>query len=187
MPVSSATCHSQNGAAAELLSGVCHLPLRSSAGIKNLHTELRTRLPQAGDPESPASSAFQVQHLLHHLPKPEPIPLPSRDCSLHSSSLCLHGQFSSVRGRKDQAGSKCANPAAFQTRTFSAPLPRVVCICLTAQSLEPFAVHRERAREGRTPEQSSARVQPGPGKQGQNPKWQITSGSGSSEKGGESP
>lgn len=54
-------------------------------------------------------------------------------------------------------------------------------MCLTVQSLEPFAVHRERARGGRTPEQSSARVQLGPGKQGQNPKWQITSGTGSSE------
>lgn len=91
-----------------------------------------------------------------------------------------------ARVRKDQEGSNCANPAAFQTK-ISAPLPGVVCVCLTVESLEPFAVHRERAGEGRTPEQSSARVQLGPGQQGQNPKWQITSDSGSSENGGENP
>lgn len=105
-----------------------------------------------------------------------------------------------ARVRKDQEGSKCANPAAFQIK-ISAPLPGVVCVCLRVQSLEPFAVHRERAGEGRTPEQSSVRVQLGPGtgtepqmaesqipgQQGQNPKWQITSGSGSSENGRENP
>lgn len=48
-------------------------------------------------------------------------------------------------------------------------------------------MHGERAQGGRTPGQSLARVPLGPGKQGQNPKWQVTSGSGSREKGGENP
>lgn len=182
-------CHSQDGAAAELLSGVCHLPLQSSAGIKKPHPEFRTSFPQARDPESLVSSAFQVQHLcelLHHLAKPDPVPLPSRDCSQHRSSCACMDILALPRVRKDQEGSNCKS-CCISDQNLLCSLPGVVCICLTVQSMEPFAVHRERAREGRTPEQSSARVQLGPGKQGQNPKWQITSGSGSSENGGENP
>lgn len=73
-----------------------------------------------------------------------------------------------ARVRKDQELSNCANLAAFQTK-ISAPLPDVVCVCLTVQSLEPFAAQREGWRE-----EHLNRVQQGSSlglEQGQNPKW----------------